>query len=108
MGCYRKTSLDSVFINSDFIYDIDSTHTTYILELSEKNSKYISNGVKISELPIEYEYYGSNILRIKIKEDDFDYGLIINTEEESVLWYWFTEYQTTAKRITKCYFEKPS
>jgi hypothetical protein len=43
-------------------------------------------------------------------EEGFDYGLLVQTDyqNESVTWFWFTEYSTTVKNITKFKFENPS
>jgi hypothetical protein len=108
MGCFRKTTLDSVLINSDFLSNIDSSYTKYVLDLTKNISTYTINGKNISNLPIEYEFYGDSILKINIIEGDLDYGLLINTTKETVLWYWFSENMTTVKKINKCYFENPS
>ena len=52
----------------------------------------------------------NNLIKINILEGSFDYGLIINTnyENESVTWFWFTEYDTTVKLFTKFNIEKSS
>jgi hypothetical protein len=108
MVSFHKTTLDSVISNPDYINEIDISHTRYVLDLNKKTSSYSYESSKISVLPIDYEIYGDGVLKVRILEDGFDYGLIINTKDETVLWYWFTDYQTTVKKISKCYFEKSS
>lgn len=106
MVTYHKTTLDSVITNPDYVNEINNEQTKYVLDLNQKTSTYSYNGSEISVLPIEYENYGDNTLKVKILEGDFDYGLIINTKDETVLWYWLSDYQTVVKNISKCYFEK--
>jgi hypothetical protein len=108
MVCERKTTLDSVYSSPDYTYDIDSTYTRYVLDLDEKTSTYFVNDVEKSVLPIEYEDFGDDVLKVSIIEGDFDYGLLVNTKDESVMWFWFTDYMTTVKKISKCRFEKAS
>jgi len=100
--------LDSVYSSPDYSYDVDSTYTRYVLDLDEKTSTYFVNDVEKSVLPIEYEDFGDDVLKVSILEDGFDYGLLVNTKDESVMWYWFTDYMTTVKKISKCRFEKAS
>ena len=106
MVTYHKTTLDSVITNPDYVNEINNEQTKYVLDLNQKTSTYSYNGSEISVLPIEYENYGDNTLKVKILEGDFNYGLIINTKDETVLWYWLSDYQTVVKNISKCYFEK--
>jgi len=106
MVTYHKTTLDSVITNPDYVNEINNELTKYVLDLNQKTSTYSYDGSEISVLPIEYENYGDNTLKVKILEGDFNYGLIINTKDETVLWYWFSDYQTVVKKISKCYFEK--
>ena len=106
MVTYHKTTLDSVITNPDYVNEINNEQTKYVLDLNQKTSTYSYDGSEISVLPIEYENYGDNTLKVKILEGDFNYGLIINTKDETVLWYWFSDYQTVVKKISKCYFEK--
>lgn len=106
MVTYHKTTLDSVITNPDYVNEINNEQTKYVLDLNQKTSTYSYDGSEISVLPIEYENYGDNTLKVKILEGDFDYGLIINTKDETVLWYWLSDYQTVVKNISKCYFEK--
>ena len=108
MVSYRKTTLDSVLINPDYVGDINYNHTRYILDLNEMTSTYSSDSSEVNVLPIKYVRCGNNVLKINIIEDGFDYGLMVDTKEESVLWYWVSDYQTMVKKITRCYFEKPS
>jgi hypothetical protein len=108
MVCERKTTLDSVYSSPDYSYDVDSTYTRYVLDLDEKTSTYFVNDVEKSVLPIEYEDFGDDVLKVSILEDGFDYGLLVNTKDESVMWFWFTDYMTTVKKISKCRFEKAS
>ena len=108
MVCERKTTLDSVYSSPDYSYDVDSTYTRYVLDLDEKTSTYFVNDVEKSVLPIEYEDFGDDVLKVSILEDGFDYGLLVNTKDESVMWFWFTDYRTTVKKISKCRFEKTS
>ena len=108
MVCERKTTSDSVYSSPDYSYDVDSTYTRYVLDLDEKTSTYFVNDVEKSVLPIEYEDFGDDVLKVSILEDGFDYGLLVNTKDESVMWFWFTDYMTTVKKISKCRFEKTS
>jgi hypothetical protein len=108
MSSYRKTTLDSVIINPDYVGNINYNHTRYVLDLNEMTSTYSSDSSEVSVLPIKYVKFGNDLLKINIIEDGFDYGLMVNTKEESVLWYWISDYQTMVKKITRCYFEKPS
>ncbi len=108
MVSYRKTTLDSVIINPDYVGDINYDYTRYVLDLNEMTSTYSTDSSEVNVLPIKYVNYGNDQLKINIIEDGFDYGIIVNTKEESVLWYWISDYQTIVKKITRCYFEKPS
>jgi hypothetical protein len=108
MVCYKKTTLDSVILYPDYVGDVNNEHTKYIIDLNAKTSTYTSDEVQFSVIPIEYEDYGDNTLKIRILEDGFDYGLLVNTKDETVMWYWFTDYMTTIKKISKSNFEKPS
>jgi hypothetical protein len=108
MVCFRKTSIDSVLINPDQVYELDIDQTTYKLDLNSETSTYFLNGKQISELPIKCEDLGGGFLKINILEDGFDYGIIINTDplNESITWFWFTDEMTTVKKISKFEFEK--
>jgi len=108
MVCERKTTLDSVYSSPDYRYDIDSTYIRYVLDLNEKTSTYFVNDVEKSVLSIEYENFGDDVLKVSILEDGFDYGLLVNVKDETVMWFWFTDYTTTVKKISKCRFEKSS
>ena len=105
-----RTTIDSVILNPDTTYEMDTAYRKYILDLNEKTSTYFANGKVVSTLPIDYVELGNNLIKINILEGSFDYGLIINTnyENESVTWFWFTEYDTTVKLFTKFNIEKSS
>jgi len=108
MVCFRKTSIDSVLMNPDQVYELDTDQTTYQIDLNRETSTYFLNGKEISELPIKCEDLGGGVLKINILEDGFDYGIIINTDQlnESITWFWFTDEMTTVKKISKFEFEK--
>ena len=108
MVSFSKTSIDSTLNYPDEVGDLDFNHTVYIINLNEETSTYFFNGEEISNLPIKCEDLGYGIIKVNIIEGDFDYGLIINTQTESVVWFWFTESTTTVRKISKCVFEKTS
>jgi len=101
MICFRKTTLDSVLFYPDSVGYVDSTHTTFKINLNKKTSKYFVDKKKISVLPIKYEYLNNNILKVNIIQEDLNYGLLINKKEKSVLWFWFADYKTTTKKFIK-------
>jgi len=103
-----RTTIDSVILYPDIIYELDTAYRKYIIDLDEKTSSYFVRGNSISILPINYIELDNKLIKVNIIEGDFDYGLIINTdyEKESVTWFWFTEYDTTIKLFTKFYIEK--
>lgn len=105
-----RTTIDSVILNPDTTYELDTTYRKYIIDLDEKTSSYFAKGKVVSILPINYIELNSKLIKVNIIEKDFDYGLIINTdyEKESVTWFWFTEYDTTIKLFTKFIIEKSS
>ena len=105
-----RTTIDSVILNPDTTYEIDTVYRKYILDLNEKTSTYFVRGNSVSILPINYIELDNKLIKVNIIEGDFDYGLIINTdyEKESVTWFWFTEYDTTVKLFTKFTIEKSS
>ena len=105
-----RTTIDSVILNPDTTYEIDTVYRKYILDLNEKTSTYFVRGNSVSILPINYIELDNKLIKVNIIEGDFDYGLIINTdyEKESVTWFWFTEYDTTIKLFTKFTIEKSS
>jgi hypothetical protein len=108
MVSYSKTSIDSVLSYPDEVGDLDLNHTIYNIDLNEETSTYFFNGEEISKLPIKFEDLGYGVIKVNIVEGDFDYGLIINTQTESVVWFWFTDEMTTVRKITRFYFEKSS
>lgn len=103
-----RTTIDSVILNPDTTYELDTTYRKYIIDLGEKTSSYFIRGKSVSILPINYIELDKKLIKVNIIEGDFDYGLIINTdyEKESVTWFWFTEYDTTIKLFTKFFIEK--
>lgn len=103
-----RTTIDSVILNPDTTYELDTTYRKYIIDLGEKTSSYFIRGKSVSILPINYIELDKKLVKVNIIEGDFDYGLIINTdyEKESVTWFWFTEYDTTIKLFTKFFIEK--
>lgn len=103
-----RTTIDSVILNPDTTYELDTTYRKYIIDLGEKTSSYFVRGNSVSILPINYIELDNKLIKVNIIEGDFDYGLIINTdyEKESVTWFWFTEYDTTIKLFTKFFIEK--
>ena len=105
-----RTTIDSVILNPDTTYELDTTYRKYIIDLDEKTSSYFAKGKVVSILPINYIELDNKLIKVNIIEGDFDYGLIINTdyEKESVTWFWFTEYDTTIKLFTKFIIEKSS
>lgn len=110
MISFRKTSLDSVILNPDIKKPINFDHTTYEIDLIGKTSKYYINGIFNNELPVNTIDMGNGLLNVKILEKGLNYGLIVSTKlnHENVLWYWFDDYDTTVKVITKFHIEKPS
>ena len=105
-----KTSIDSVILNPDIVYDVDQSYTIFNVDLDNEISSYFVNGVKVNELPIKCVDLGDGILKINVLEDGLDYGLIVNTniKSESVTWFWFESDMTTVKVISKFLIEKPS
>jgi len=110
MISFHRTSVDSVLMKPDLIYDVNSNYTKYIIDLGNETSTYFIDGVEISSLPIKFVNLGNGSLKINILEKSFDYGLIVNTNygSENVIWFWFTDNSTTVKNITKFNIEKPS
>jgi hypothetical protein len=108
MVSFSKTSIDSVLNFPDEVGDLDLNHAIYNIDLNEEISTYFFNGEEISKLPIKCKDLGSGFLKINILEDEFDYGLIINVQKESVVWFWFGDDTTTVMKITRCHFEKSS
>ncbi len=107
---FSNSDIDSVLLNPDVVYEIDSnTHTTFVIDFYSYTSTYFVDGKYISEFSIETSRVNEDILIIKILENHFDYGLIINTNQnaESVTWYWFSENRTTIKVMTKFIIQKP-
>lgn len=105
-----RTTIDSVILYPDTIYELDTAYRKYIIDLDKKTSSYFVRGNSVSILPINYIELDNKLIKVNIIEGDFDYGLIINTdyEKESVTWFWFTEYDTTVKLFTKFTIEKSS
>jgi|LakMenE18May11ns_1017448.scaffolds.fasta_scaffold9169413_1 hypothetical protein len=110
MISFHRTSVDSVLMKPDLIYDVNSNYTKYIIDLGNETSTYFIDDVEISSLPIKFVNLGNGSLKINILEKSFDYGLIVNTNygSENVIWFWFTDNSTTVKNITKFNIEKPS
>jgi hypothetical protein len=108
MISFSKTTIDSVLKYPDEIGELDLNHTIYDIDLNKGTSTYFLNGVEVSELPIKYVDLGNGLIKVNILEDDFDYGLIINLQTETVIWFWFGDYTTTVRKISKYHFEKSS
>jgi hypothetical protein len=110
MVSFSKTTIDSVLTSPDYVYELDTNQTTYLIDLDEETSTYFSNGKQLSKLPIKCKDLGDGFLKINILEDGFDYGVIVNTDpqNESITWFWFTDEMTTVKKISKFVFEKSS
>jgi hypothetical protein len=110
MVSFSKTAIDSVLLNPDIVMDKNTDYTKYVIDLNQETSTYFLNNEELSTLPIKCQNLGNGILKINIMEEGFDYGLLVQTDyqNESVTWFWFTEYATTVKNITKFKFEKPS
>jgi len=107
---YRNTTLDSVIMNPDVINDLEITKTTYVIDLNKKTSSYYVGEEFLSVLPIDVITTGDGLFIIKILEEGFDYGLIVNIgyENENVLWYWNANQMTTVKKMIKFNIVKPS
>lgn len=108
--CFRKTTIDSTLNNPDIAYDLDTAHTRYEIDLGKLTSSYYVNDELLSVLPITLFKPSENLLKISIMEEGFDYGLLVQTDpfHENVTWFWFLDHQTTVKKISKFYIEKPS
>jgi hypothetical protein len=100
---YRNTTLDSVIMNPDVVNDLEVTKTTYVIDLNENTSSYFVDGEFLSVLPVDVVRAGDGLFVVKILEEGFDYGLIVNigNDGDNVLWYWNTEQMTTVKKMTK-------
>jgi hypothetical protein len=100
---YRNTTLDSVIMNPDVVNDLEVTKTTYVIDLNENTSSYFVDGEFLSVLPVDVVRAGDGLFVVKILEEGFDYGLIVNigNNGDNVLWYWNTEQMTTVKKMTK-------
>lgn len=107
---FRNTTIDSVIINPDFVDELEVTKTTYVIDFNEKTSSYFVGEEFLSVLPIEVVKTTGSYTVIKILEEGFDYGLIIDLtyENESVLWYWNAISMTSVKKITKFNIVKSS
>lgn len=110
MRCFRKTTLDSVLLFPDLVYETDTVVTRYVIDLNEKTSTYtrLNNSSFVSVLPIAIEQHGKELIQVHILEDGFDYGLFLNPIAENALWYWYGEDMTTVKKITHFCFVKSS
>jgi hypothetical protein len=106
---FRTTTIDSVLLNPDIDYGIDTTHTNYVIDFKQKTSTYFVNNIQIDISPIKISKINADVLVIKILEGGFDYGLVVNTnlKNESVTWFWFDAMATTVKRIDQFRIEKP-
>ena len=107
---YTKTSIDFVISYPDITYEIDTSYRKYIIDLSDETSSYFIDGENVNILPIKSTNLGDGYLKVKILENGFDYGLMINTnyDNESVTWFWFDTFTTTVKIFKKFVIEKPS
>jgi hypothetical protein len=110
MCSFRKTTLDSVLLHPDLVYETDTVDVRYVFDLDENTSTYTrsNNPNFISVLPIAVEQHGKEMIQVHILENGFDYGLFLNPIEENALWYWYDEDMTTVKKITQLRFVKRS
>ena len=106
---FSNTTIDSVLLNPDLITNIDSLKSTYVIDIKNKTSTYLVGGINYGVLPINSYNLDNGLLMVKILEEGFDYGMVINTDplNESVLWFWFSGNSTTVSVITKFKIEKP-
>jgi hypothetical protein len=106
---FSNTTIDSVLLNPDLITNIDSLKSTYVIDIKNKTSTYLVGGINYGVLPINSYNLDNGLLMVKILEEGFDYGIVINTDplNESVLWFWFSGNSTTVSVITKFKIDKP-
>lgn len=100
---YRKTTIDSVLMSPDYISDIDSSKTKYVIDLSKKTSLFYREDEFISDLPISFEKISENLIMVQILQEGLNYGLLINMDptNESVSWYGFFDFSTTIMKANK-------
>jgi len=107
---YRNTTLDSVIMSPDKVYDLEVTKTTYVIDLDEKTSSYFVGEELLSVLPVDVIRGGDGLFVVKILEKGFDYGLIVHigNDGDNVLWYWNADQMTTVKKMIKFNIVKSS
>lgn len=100
---YRKTTIDSVLMSPDYISDIDSSKTKYVIDLSKKTSLFYREDEFICDLPISFEKISENLIMVQILQEGLNYGLLINMDStnESVSWYGFFDFSTTIMKANK-------
>ena len=105
---FSNTSIDSVLLSPDLVTNIDSLKSTFIIDVENQTSTYLVDGVNSGVLPINCYKLDNGLLMVKILEEGFDYGMVINTDplNESVLWFLFDSNATTVSVITKFNIEK--
>lgn len=102
---FGKTTIDSVLINPDVIYDVIYTKTKYVLDLDQKTSTFYLEDEFLSLLPIDFEKISDSVLIVTIFQEgiDLDYGLLINLDptSESVTWWGFSQESTLVMKAYK-------
>ena len=100
---YRKTTIDSVLMSPDYIFEIDNSKTKYVFDLDEKTSSFYREDEFISDLPISFEKISENLIMIQILQEGVNYGLLINMDSnnESVSWYGFFDFSTTIMKANR-------
>jgi hypothetical protein len=106
---YRKTTIDSVLMSPDYIFEIDNSKTKYVFDLDEKTSSFYREDEFISDLPISFEKISENLIMIQILQEGLNYGLLINMDptNESVSWYGFFDFSTTIMKANRFKIFKP-
>lgn len=106
---YRKTTVDSVLMSPDYIFEIDNSKTKYVFDLDEKTSSFYREDEFISDLPISFEKISENLIMIQILQEGVNYGLLINMDSnnESVSWYGFFDFSTTIMKANRFKIFKP-
>jgi hypothetical protein len=106
---YRNTTVDSVLMNPDYIFEIDNSKTKYVFDLNEKTSSFYREDEIVSVLPISFEKISEDLLQVQILQEGLNYGLLINMDptNESVTWYCFFEFSTTIMKANRFKIFKP-
>jgi len=101
---YRNTSIDSVLMNPDIIYDIDTCNLTYVFDFNEKTMFY-SDGVLEYSFPFTVDTVSSKFMMIRVIQEGFnlDYGYLIslNASNENITGYLFASNMTWITKINK-------